>query len=149
MAIDNFIFSSNIYKAENSCTLPLPFFTANVSAGFPSPADDYVETQLDLNELIIKHPSATFFVKVNGNSMQEAGIFSGDILVVDRSISPSHGKIVVAVLDGEFTVKRLWIEKGGRILLTPENAAYKPIEIKPGSQFQVWGVVTYVIHKAQ
>lgn len=148
MKLGSFIFTSNIYKSKIGEHLPLPFFCTQVSAGFPSPADDYVETQLDLNELIVKHPSATFFVKVDGNSMQDAGIASGDILVVDRSLSPSHGKIVVAIIDGEFTVKRLWIEKG-RILLTPENAAYKPIEIKPDSQFQVWGVVTYVIHKAQ
>lgn len=123
-----------------------PFFSSVVPAGFPSPADDYIENNLDLNALMIKHPAATFFVKVEGDSMKEAGILSGDMLVVDRSISPAHGKIVVAVLDGEFTVKRLELKQNA-IFLVPENASYSPIKVKPDSQFQVWGVVTYVIRQ--
>ena len=126
----------------------LPIFASCVQAGFPSPADDYEEKPLDLNDLVIKHPSATFFVRVQGDSMLQAGMFDGDILVVDRSLSPANGAIILAVLEGEFTVKRLVI-KGNKTTLVPENPAYPSIKITPESQFQVWGVVTYVIHKAQ
>lgn len=140
--------SENIFQAKVDATQPLPFFTDTVSAGFPSPAEDYVERQLDLNELLIKNPSATFFVRVKGHSMQNASIRSGDILIVDRSLTPSHGQIIVAVLDGEFTVKRILIEEG-LVFLAPENASFSRIKIDQDSQFQVWGVVTYVIHKAQ
>jgi DNA polymerase V len=126
----------------------LPIFSTSIAAGFPSPADDYIEQQLDLNQLIIKHPTATFFVRVQGESMRDAGIQSGDILVVDRSAAPAHGKIVVAVIDGEFTVKRIHIE-GSEVFLVPENPAFSRFKVSPESQFQVWGVVTYVIHKAQ
>lgn len=121
-------------------------FEQPISAGFPSPAESYVEGHLDLNEYLIKHPAATFFVKVNGDSMRDAGIQSGDILVVDRALEASDGKIVVAVLNGEFTVKRIAIRKSA-IFLLPENENYKPIAVSPGADFQVWGVVTYVIHK--
>lgn len=126
---------------------PLPSFESCVPAGFPSPADDYMEKRLDLNDLIVRHPNATFFVKVEGDSMRDAGIQSGDTLVVDRSIEATHGKIVVAVLNGEFTVKRILIEANG-VSLVPENPAYSVIPIHPESDFQVWGVVTYVIHRA-
>lgn len=136
------------YKAAEITQQPLPLFLEGISAGFPSPSDDYIEKYLDLNELVVKHPSATFFVRVEGNSMEGAGIFSGDILVVDRSIAPAHGQIIVALLNGEFTVKRLLIN-GNEVRLAPENGSYKTIKVKPESQFQVWGVVTYVIHKAQ
>ncbi|MBA3722336.1 MAG: translesion error-prone DNA polymerase V autoproteolytic subunit [Parachlamydiaceae bacterium] len=138
----------DIYKASIDSAQTAPIFTASIQAGFPSPADDYIEQQLDLNQLIVKHPSATFFVRVEGESMRDAGIFSGDILVVDRSLSPAHGKIIVAVIDGEFTVKRILIE-GEKVCLAPENAAYQTIKVNPNSQFEVWGVVTYVIHKAK
>ena len=132
---------------EASIPLPLPLFTAAVQAGFPSPAEDYLDKTLDLNELLISHPAATFFVRVAGDSMQGAGIFSGDTLVVDRSLEAADNKIVVAIVSGEFTVKRLKI-KEGRISLIPENPHYPILEVKEGSDFQVWGVVTYVIHKA-
>lgn len=149
-------------KIDNSCSLlftdlframigkeqTLPIFSTSVAAGFPSPADDYIEQQLDLNQFMIKHPNATFFVRVQGESMRDAGIQSGDILVVDRSVAPAHGKIVVAVIDGEFTVKRIHLE-GTDVLLVAENPAYSRFKVSPDSQFQVWGVVTYVIHKAQ
>lgn len=123
----------------------VPFFEVGVPAGFPSPADDYIERSLDLHELLVTHPAATFFVKVDGDSMQGVGMYSGDILVVDRSLTAHHGKIVVALLNGEFTVKRLKIEKR-KIYLVPENLRYEAIEVTEGSDFQVWGVVTYVIH---
>jgi DNA polymerase V len=135
-----------IFKPTRGTYLPLPVFLAGVSAGFPSPADDYIEKRLDINELIVKHPEATFFVRVEGNSMQDAGILSGDLLVVDRSLEPTHGKIVVAVVNGEFTVKRIHVGPKG-IILMPENENYSPIEITPESDFQVWGVVTYVVHR--
>lgn len=125
----------------------LPIVHSTVQGGFPSPADDYIEKRLDLNELMVRHPAATFYVRVEGNSMEGAGIYSGDVLVVDRSLPSSTGKIIIAVLNGEFTVKRLIVE-GKKIYLQPENASFQRIEIKEESDFQVWGVVTYVIHKA-
>jgi len=122
-----------------------PLFCTRISAGFPSPADDYIENSIDLNELLIKHPAATFFVRVAGDSMTGAGINSGDTLIVDRSVTALYGSIIVAVLNGEFTVKRL-VRRGNITLLFPENPAYKPIEITTGSEFEVWGVVMHVIH---
>jgi DNA polymerase V len=121
-----------------------PFFDAGLAAGFPSPAEDYVEHPLDLHELLIEHPAATFFVRVQGDSMKGAGMQSGDILIVDRSLTAQSGKIVVALLNGEFTVKRLKIEKK-KIFLIPENPRYPSIEVPDESDFQIWGVVTYVI----
>jgi DNA polymerase V len=123
----------------------LPLYAARVAAGFPSPADDYIEGKLDLNEHLVKHPAATFFVRVEGDSMIGAGIHSGDILVVDRSLKPRHGKIVIAVLDGELTVKRLEQRKGVLRLL-PENNSYPIVEITDAMDFLIWGVVTNVIH---
>jgi DNA polymerase V len=126
--------------------LPLPFFGARVPAGFPSPADDYIEGEMDLNELLIHHPAATFFVRAEGDSMEGAGIHSGDILVVDRSLEAGEGDIVIAALDGELTVKRLR-RQGERLFLAPENRAWQPIEITPENDFQVWGVVSSVIRQ--
>ncbi len=137
----------DIHRSAVSGSKLLPLFISCVAAGFPSPAEDYMEKRLDLNDLLIKHPAATFFVRVEGDSMRDAGILSGDILVVDRALEAVHGKIVVAVIDGEFTVKRLHIHSGG-VTLLPENPAYPALEVKPGSEFQIWGVVTYVIHRA-
>lgn len=118
-----------------------PLFTSVVRAGFPSPADDHLERDLDLHELLITHPAATYYVRLSGDSMKDAGLYDGDILVVDRSLEPAHGNIVVAVVDGEFTVKRLY-RKGGQIQLKPENALYPPIVITQESNLVVWGVVT-------
>lgn len=132
------------FEQETNCELPL--YAEGVSAGLPFHADDSVEKRLDLNELLVKHPTATFFVKVQGESMIGAGIFSGDILLVDRSIEPVDGAIVIAQLNGEFTVKRLKFS-GGRPYLLAENPNYKPIQMKEGVEFVVWGVVTSVIHK--
>lgn len=137
-----------IYKAINDHPLPLPSFLSRVSAGFPSPADNSIDTQLDLNELLIKNPAATFYVRVQGESMKNAGISSGDILVVDRSLQPNDGAIIMAILHGEFTIKRLRIE-GKKITLFPENPSYSAIEINEDSDFQIWGVITYVIHRAR
>lgn len=124
--------------------LKLPLFLESVPAGFPSPADDHIEAKLNLNEFLIKHPEATFFVRVTGDSMVNAGISSGDILIVDRSLEPSNNKIIVAVIDGEITVKRL-LKKNSKIFLVPENPKYNPIEIKGEHEFSVWGVVTSII----
>lgn len=122
-----------------------PLYSNSVSAGFPSPADDHIEQQLNLNEHLIKNPASTFFVRVSGESMKDVGIFPNDILIVDRSIKPVDGKIVIAVIDGELTVKRLKKEKNG-ILLMPENPDFKPIAVKELQDFSIWGVVTNVIH---
>jgi DNA polymerase V len=118
-----------------------------IQAGFPSPAEGYLTDSLNLHDLVVKNPPATFFVRVVGDSMKDAGIASGDILVVDRSLEPRSGKIVVAILDGEFTVKKIHLDPSGAITLMAANPAYAPIKITRGSEFQVWGVVSYVIHK--
>jgi DNA polymerase V len=127
----------------SSCELPL--YTSSVSAGFPSPADDYIENKLDLNTHLIKHPSATFFLKVSGDSMKNAGIQSGDMLIVDKSLQPTDGKVVIAAVEGELTVKRLSLVKG-RVKLIPENNSYPVIDITDSQELVIWGVVTHVIH---
>ena len=124
----------------------LPIYGHKVSAGFPSPADDYIEGQLDLNEHLISHKEATFFLRVSGDSMIDAGIQSGDLLVVDRSVEPRNNKIVIAAVDGELTVKRLSIKRG-KTWLMPENVDFHPIEVKDEQDMVVWGVVTSVIHQ--
>ena len=121
------------------------FYSCAVTAGFPSPADDYLESKLDLNDYLIKHPSATFFVRVAGDSMVNAGIHTNDIIIVDRSIKPKHGKIVVAALDGQMTVKRLY-RRDKKVILLPENELFKPIEISDSMEIVIWGVATNVIH---
>ena len=126
--------------------IALPLFTNYVAAGFASPADDFMERTLDLNEYLIHHPASTFFVKVSGDSMINAGIHEGDILVIDRSITPSSEKVVLAVINGEFTVKR-YRKLDGKLYLFPENDKYKPLQITPEMHFEVWGVVMHVLHK--
>ena len=130
---------------EGAGPVQLPLFAHPVRAGFPSPADDYVCDTLDLNEHLIPHREATFFVRAKGQSMIGAGIQDNDLLVVDRSLNPVHRSIVIAVIDGEFTVKRLY-KRAGKIKLLAENPDYAPIELKDGQELQVWGVVTSVIH---
>lgn len=123
----------------------LPLYQSPVVAGFPSPADDGIEDKLDLNELLIRHPSATFFLRVSGSSMINAGIHHNDILIVDRSVAPANGKIVIAALNGELTVKRLHIENQ-KVRLVAENPDYPAIEINEDMDLHIWGVVTNVIH---
>lgn len=125
--------------------LPLPLFTGKVAAGFPSPADDYVDKTLDLNELLVQKPAATFFARAQGDSMLGAGIHPNDILVIDRSIEAVPGKIVVCALNGELTVKRL-TKDGERWKLQAENSAYPDIPIHDNLELVIWGVVTNVIH---
>ena len=123
-----------------------PLYGSTVSAGFPSPADDYVEKKLDLNEYLVRNRQATFFLRVSGDSMVGAGIHDGDLLVVDKSLSASHKKTVVAVVDGELLVKRL-LRTEGKVLLAAENPNYPQIEVTEELAFQIWGVVTNVIHE--
>ena len=123
----------------------LPLYSCKISAGFPSPADDHLEKSLDLNSHLIKHPAATFLVRVSGDSMINAGINDNDILIVDRSLKPSHGKIVIAVVDGQMTVKRLY-KRSGKLILMPENKNFKPIEITGSMSIEIWGVVVTAIH---
>lgn len=130
---------------ENSMN-SLPLYSSKVQAGFPSPADDYIERYLDLNSEFIKHPFATFLLRATGDSMIEAGIFSNDILVVDRSLEPVDGKIVIAALNGELTVKRLSCQKG-RVQLLAANPNYTPIDITEEQDIVIWGVVTLVLHE--
>jgi DNA polymerase V len=117
-----------------------------ISAGFPSPADDYIQEFIDLQRLVVKNPASTFFLRVSGDSMKEAGINDGDLLVVDRSKPASSGKVVIASLDGELTVKRLKISRN-RLYLVPENPAYQEMDITDKENLIVWGVVTFVVHK--
>lgn len=131
-------------QSEIHSTLNIPFFLSSVSAGFPSPAQDYVEKTLDLNELLIQRPAATYFVRAEGDSMIGAGIHDGDILIVDRSLSAKHGDIVIASLQGELTVKQLELRPCCRLL--PRNSRYPPIMIPEGESLELFGVVTNVIH---
>ncbi len=133
------------FLMQGSDTYALPLYSSKVQAGFPSPGDDYIERYLDLNQQLIKHPAATFIVTATGDSMTDAGIHSGDMLIVDKSLEAQHGKIVIAALNGELTVKRL-SRINGRVQLLPANPKYKPIDITDEQDLVIWGVVTYVIH---
>ena len=119
-----------------------------VAAGFPSPADDFIEMEINLQDYIVKNKEATFCVKVEGTSMTKAGINSGDIMIVDRSLHPKHNDIVLAVIDGEFTVKRIAVNENN-LYLMPENDNFSPIKITTAMNFQVWGIITHIIHKAR
>jgi DNA polymerase V len=134
-----------IHTPDLSTLSERPVFLARVPGGFPSPADDYLEGKLDLNQYLVKHPAATFFVRVTGDSMIGAGIHSGDLLIVDRSLEPKDGNVVIASVDGELTVKRLSLRQG-KLVLLPDNDKYQPIEVVGETAFEVWGVVTNVIH---
>ncbi len=135
-----------IYQNESKKQIITNFFLDSVSAGFPSPATDYMENKLDLNEYLIKHPAATFIVKASGTSMSQAGILSGDLLIVDRSISPSNDNIVIASIFGDLTVKKI-LKKKKSLFLISANDEYPSIEVKEEMECFIWGVVTYVIHK--
>ena len=130
-----------VYPVSTDTENPIPMFSSRVPAGFPSPADDYIEGQLDLNQHLIEHPAATFFVRVEGTSMIGAGIHHGNILVVDRSLEANDGDIVVAVVNGELTVKRLQ-RRNGSVHLKPENPEYSPLKITDEMDVTIWGVVT-------
>jgi DNA polymerase V len=124
--------------------LQIPFIKEGVSAGFPSPAADFMETNIDLNKELSKNPLATFYIKVKGNSMIDAGINDKDVLVVDRSLEPQNNKIAICFIDGEFTVKRIQVEKDC-LYLMPENTKFAPIKVTEENELIIWGIVTYVI----
>ncbi|NMW22593.1 MAG: translesion error-prone DNA polymerase V autoproteolytic subunit [Chlorobiaceae bacterium] len=136
----------DFFTADFTTKLELPLAGTEVSAGFPSPAGDYLEISLDLNIELIKHPAATFYARVKGSSMIDAGIEEGDLLIIDKALEPKDGAIAVCFLDGEFTVKRLAVREDG-LYLMPANAEFKPIKITDDNDFLVWGIVAYIIHK--
>ncbi len=144
MQTDNSI--AAIYSFDRHLHIKRPLFQSTVAAGFPSPADDYIEQQLDLNEHLVQNPAATFFVRVAGESMVGAGIHDGDILVVDRSVEVVNGRVVIAIIDGELTVKRLQ-KSNNSCVLAAENTSYPDIEISPEQGLEIWGVAIYAIHK--
>lgn len=132
------------YAPGYATALELPFIDTGISAGFPSPADDFIELSIDLNKHLIKHKDSTFFAKVKGHSMKNAGIFNGDLLVIDKSLEPQDGKIAICQIDGEFTVKRIKIEKDV-VWLIAENEDYTPIKVTPDNELMIWGIVVYSI----
>lgn len=136
--------SLNFFSPDEKGEMDVPLSNNAVSAGFPSPADDFKEKRISLDRTLIKNKEATFYARVSGKSMIGAGLDDGDLLVIDRSLEAEHGKIAVCFLDGEFTVKRLHIEKNAMTLM-PENENYKPIKVSKDSDLLIWGVVTYVI----
>ncbi|WP_136667679.1 LexA family transcriptional regulator [Flavobacterium sp. H122] len=132
------------FKPDLESGMQIPFIPDGVSAGFPSPAADFTENTIDLNKELCENPLATFYIRVKGNSMIDAGINNGDILIVDRSIEARDNKIAVCLIDGEFTVKRIKLDDNCLYLL-PENSNYQPIKVTEDNQFMVWGIVTYII----
>lgn len=135
----------DFFTPDINSELSLPF-AEGIKAGFPSPAQDYIDISFDLNKELVKNPSSTFYGRVRGNSMIDAGINDGDILVIDKSISPTDGKKAVCYIDGEFTLKTLKVTKSG-IYLMPANPDFKPIKVTEENDFIVWGIVTFVIHR--
>ncbi len=134
-----------LFRADISTILPLIYADDGVRAGFPSPAQDYITESIDLNRTLIKHPAATFYAKVVGDSMSDEGITEGDILIVDRSVEAEHGDLAVCCLNGEFTLKRLCLTGGNKLYLMPSNRKFRPIEVTCDDDFMVWGVVIYTI----
>lgn len=134
----------SFYRPNLESDVRISYIKEGVSAGFPSPATDFMENDIDLNKELCKNPLATFYIKVNGNSMINAGINDKDILIVDRSLEPHNKKIAVCFIDGEFTVKRINVEKDG-IYLMPENKEYQTIKVTEENELIIWGIVTYVI----
>jgi DNA polymerase V len=133
-----------IPDTENS--MNMPFVSSGIKAGFPSPAADFDEVRISLDQMVVKNKSATFYAKASGNSMNGAGIADGDVLVIDRSLEPANNKIAVCFIDGEFTVKRIKIEKDS-VYLAPENEDFEPIKITESNELVIWGIVTYVLKK--
>ena len=136
----------DFFTPDFTTQLDLPLAGTAIAAGFPSPAEEYLDLALDLNKELIKHPASTFYARVKGDSMVDAGIQDGDLLVIDKALEPKEGTVAVCYLDGEFTVKRLSVREEG-VYLMPANAEFKPIRITEENNFLVWGLVAYVIHK--
>lgn len=135
-----------IYPVSTETELDLQLIEGGVSAGFPSPASDFLDQAIDLNKHLIKNPSTTFIAVTDGNSMKDAGITDKDLLIIDKSLRPTNGKIAVCVIDGEFTLKRLKVTREG-IWLVPANNEFKPTKITEFNDFSIWGIVTYSIQK--
>lgn len=133
-----------IFSAATESVLELPVISEGISAGFPSPALDFIDLTIDMNKHLVKHPATTFYGRVKGQSMRDVGIFDGDLLVIDKSLQPTDNKIAVCYIDGEFTIKRIQIQKDC-IWLIPENEAYQPIKVTADNDFIIWGMVTHVI----
>jgi DNA polymerase V len=133
-------------KATQNYNKKAPLANESISAGFPSPADDFKELSISIDEEVVKNKEATFYARVSGDSMQGAGLDDGDLLVIDRSLEPLNNKIAVCFIDGEFTVKRISIKKDG-VYLIPENSKYSSIKIDEENKLIIWGVVTYVVKK--
>lgn len=138
--------SLSFYALETNNLDSIPIFEGSVQAGHPSPADEAMDLDLNLHDFLVKNPNQTFCVKAIGESMKDAGILSGDVMLVDRAIEPKNRSIVLAVINSEFTVKRVNVSEQ-KLYLMPENENFSPIEITEDMDFKVWGVVTYVIHK--
>lgn len=136
-----------IFTGDFDTHIPLPYAGGGIKAGFPSPAQDYIGDSLDFNKDIIHHPAATFYGRVKGDSMIDAGIDEGDIIVIDRSLEPQNGDIVVACIDGEFTIKYIDLSRQdeGLLVLKPANKHYQPIELRESDNFMIWGVVAWTI----
>lgn len=134
----------DLYNPDLSSEVPLPYADAGIQAGFPSPAQDCITEYIDLNRELVRHPASTFYGKVAGDSMIEEGIEPGDLLVIDRSLEPADGDLTVCCLDGEFTLKRIRLERN-RVWLIPSNEQFDPILVTPEHRFEVWGVVTHTI----
>lgn len=136
----------DIFSSTVETELSLPLLPFDISAGFPSPALDFVDISIDLNKHLIERPSATYYGRVQGESMKDAGINNGDLIIIDKSIEPGHGKIAVCYLNGEFTLKRIKIDPSG-LWLMPENERYPPLKVEEESDLTIWGIVTYIIKK--
>jgi DNA polymerase V len=136
-----------LYSICKQTKFELPFLESLIPAGFPSPADDYMELSLDLNEKLIRNPSSTFFAQITGSSMVNAGINDGDIVIVDKSLPVKNNSVLVCSIDGEFTLKKFKKIDSNTGYLLPENPDYKPIKVDKHNNFMIWGVVTYTIHK--
>jgi len=139
--------SIEMFSVKQSTELCLHYVGNEIPAGFPSPAEDYLENMLDLNQTLIKNPSATFFGRVKGESMRDAGVDNGDLLVIDKSLNYRKGALAVCFINGEFTLKRVQ-RHNGQVWLVPANPAYQPIPVSAEADFMIWGIVTYIIKKA-
>ncbi len=137
-------FTLQLFSASTSAELPLPVAGVGISAGFPSPANDFLNPSIDLNRELIRNPSTTFYARVSGDSMKDAGINDGDLMIVDKSLPATDGKIAVCFIDGEFTVKRIKKDTNA-CWLVPANDNYRPIRVTRDNDFRIWGIVTHTI----
>lgn len=135
-----------IHPIAHTHTAQIPFYISSIQAGFPSPADDYLANPIDLNRELIQHPASTFMGRVRGNSMIDAGIHNGDLVIIDKSLTPKSGDVAVCFIDGEFTIKYIQISKNN-ILLVPANPDFPTITVTEDNEFLIWGIVTYSIHQ--